>query len=1021
MPIADIFNIIFFFIFAIYIFLGAYIFFLNQKSGKNIAFFFLLFSLAIWSLSFALISSAPTIEEAFFWRRVSTWGWGITYSILLHLVLLLSENGEWIKKRWFVFLIYLPALINVLVFSLIEPLVRANTILVQSPFGWSTVGVNSIYDKFFNIYYISFTALSLGIILRWQLRISAKRKKGAMLFLVSVLSALVLGTISDIILKNHFHGQLPQMGPIFILFPIMAIAYSIKHYELFDKLNPDKSYASDEILSEEGRKKIYFLFSCLLIAGSLINFLASYVINGNSLYEVIILSSLLLVLAFAVQALSFFDYNEKYREISLAFILSFAILFTAFSFVDNGSITVWVYPVIFMFLATVFKNRYLIYVLGFFMLGAQVAVWRMIPRASVLLDSSDHLSRIFFYCLIIILSVYVNKLYLDRLRDNEQQFRLQKLISEISAEFISVKPENLDEKIRNVFRKVGLFFEIDHACLILFSKDGSRVEKRIEWYDYQKNGKEILESEINEEKLLSICETCLQKDILQFSNNETDFSEDIKSIFTETVGIKNNLFLPVFGKEKIIGMMNFDSISAAKEWTENQLDSLKILANILSDALLKVNAEMELEYLAYYDSLTGLPNRNNLKIKLDRAIELGQENGKKTGIVFLDLDSFKMINDTVGHENGDLLLREMGKRIVADVRQENTISRFGGDEFLILCPSIENKNEIKIIVERLLKSLGRPIVLENQEFFITASCGIAISPEDGKDAETLIKNADLAMNYAKENGKNRYLFCNREMKEKVKREMKLTHSLYRALENDELIIHYQPQISLESGKIIGVEALLRWQHPEEGNIPPSTFIPLAEKTGLINQIGRWVLENACKQNKAWQDAGLPPLCMAVNISVEQLRNPNLKKIVADILEFTGLEARYLELEVTESVIIKESESILAALNELKGLGVSISIDDFGTEYSSLSRLKQMPIDRIKIAMEFVQGLFHDSKDEAIAKIIINLAKSLNLRVIAEGVETEEQLRFLSEKYCDDVQGYYFYKALPAEEIVKLIV
>jgi EAL domain-containing protein (putative c-di-GMP-specific phosphodiesterase class I) len=317
-------------------------------------------------------------------------------------------------------------------------------------------------------------------------------------------------------------------------------------------------------------------------------------------------------------------------------------------------------------------------------------------------------------------------------------------------------------------------------------------------------------------------------------------------------------------------------------------------------------------------------------------------------------------------------------------------------------------------------AFNRPMYVGEHEFFITASAGIAIYPDDGRDSNTLKKNADLAMYEAKELGKNQAAFCTAGLKEDVERRVQLSNLLYRALENRELVLYYQPLVDIATKKIIGVEALLRWDHPELGMISPGVFIPLAEQTGLINPIGRWVLETACRQNKAWQDAGLAPLRLAVNLSVEQFHDPNLVEIVGETLNDTGLEAQYLELEITESIAIRETGYICQILQKLKTLGVLIAIDDFGTKYSSLARIKQLPIDRIKMAMEFVHGISVSEKDEAIAKVIINLASNLGLKVIAEGVETESQFEFLKSRVCDEVQGYYFYRPMPAADLERLL-
>ena len=466
--------------------------------------------------------------------------------------------------------------------------------------------------------------------------------------------------------------------------------------------------------------------------------------------------------------------------------------------------------------------------------------------------------------------------------------------------------------------------------------------------------------------------------------------------------------------------MGFASLSREKKWPQDQISLLRILANIYADALVKVHAEKEINHMAYYDQLTMLPNRQLFKDRADQAIQLSKRTEKLIGIIFLDLDSFKAINDTMGHGGGDELLIKVAQDLSNSVRKADTVSRFGSDEFLIMLTNMSSTQDIVRIADNMIGMFKKPIPLKGHDFFVTASAGIAVYPTDGEDTETLIKHADIAMYNAKQKGKNQYVLCTSDMKDEVLVRMKLTNSLYRALERDELLLYYQPQIDILSNKITGVEALLRWKHSEMGMIQPALFIPLAEQTGLINPIGEWVIQTACRQNKIWQDMGLPHIRMAVNVSVNQFRNPNLVDQVRQILRDADLRPEYLELEITENVAINEMNNILSILNGFKELGVSISIDDFGTEYSSLSRLKMLPIDRIKMDMQFVRGIEGNDKDRAITKVIINLAKNLGIKVIAEGVETKGQLEFLNQRMCDEVQGYYFYTPMPAQEVENIL-
>jgi len=433
------------------------------------------------------------------------------------------------------------------------------------------------------------------------------------------------------------------------------------------------------------------------------------------------------------------------------------------------------------------------------------------------------------------------------------------------------------------------------------------------------------------------------------------------------------------------------------------------------------SSEEKVRHLAYHDHLTGLPNRLLLSEQLNHAIQLSSRLEKILAIMFLDLNDFKIINDTMGHDKGDQLLIEVSKRLVNTLRKCDTVARIGGDEFIILIEDVENENYINMISEKILKSFNEPYILNNQDCFITTSIGIAIYPIDGINAEELIKNADIAMYKSKGKGKNQYERCTPVMKTEVVESMKMANSLYRALERNEFELNYQPQVSCNSNKIVGVEALIRWNHPEWGRVSPVEFIPIAEQTGLIIPIGEWVLKTACKQNKAWQDAGLPRIRMGVNLSVKQFQNDNLVKDVEGILRETGLDYQYLEFEITESSVMNERKIIIKALHAFKKLGIHIAIDDFGEEYSSLNYLKQLPVDKIKIPMTFIQGIDVNNTDEAITKAIIVLAKSMGLDVIAEGVETKNQFDFLNQQMCNEIQGFYYYKPMPAHELEKLLM
>ncbi|MBC8212620.1 MAG: EAL domain-containing protein [Gammaproteobacteria bacterium] len=428
----------------------------------------------------------------------------------------------------------------------------------------------------------------------------------------------------------------------------------------------------------------------------------------------------------------------------------------------------------------------------------------------------------------------------------------------------------------------------------------------------------------------------------------------------------------------------------------------------------KKHAEARIQQLAYFDQLTGLPNRSQLIDRFNSALSFAQRNTEKLALMFLDLDHFKNINDTLGHSIGDKLLVKVAHRLKRILREEDTLSRLGGDEFILLLPNTE-EDEARQIAIKLIEAIALPFQLDQYELGSTLSIGIAIYPLDGEDFETLLRNADTAMYRVKQAARNDFCFFTEEMQLHSARALKLLNALRHALARNELQLHYQPQIELVSGRVIGAEALLRWNNAELGMISPAEFIPIAEESGLILPIGEWVLRSAVTQMKRWMDDGLAPIVVAVNLSVVQFRHPNLTDLVTRILKQAGLPAQYLELELTEAVAMKDPQGAIGVMNRLHEQGIQMSIDDFGTGYSSLSYLKKFKIAKLKIDQSFVRDIIDDPDDRAIVVAIINLARSLGIQTLAEGVETEHQQSLLQAQGCDEVQGYYYSRPLPADQ------
>ena len=429
---------------------------------------------------------------------------------------------------------------------------------------------------------------------------------------------------------------------------------------------------------------------------------------------------------------------------------------------------------------------------------------------------------------------------------------------------------------------------------------------------------------------------------------------------------------------------------------------------------------VQMMHSAEHDFLTGLPNRMLLNDRVNQAIAAAPRHNKKVAVLFLDLDGFKHINDSLGHPIGDKLLQSIAKRLVNCVRGSDTVSRQGGDEFVVLLSEMEQSEDAAISALRLLQAVAEAHTIDQHDLHVTTSIGVSVFPDDGKDAETLIKNADTAMYQAKENGRQSYQFFKPAMNVRAVERQSIEENLRRALERQEFALHYQPKIDLRTGKISGAEALIRWTHPVRGPVSPAQFIPVAEDCGLILPIGQWVLREACKQARAWVDAGLPVTSMAVNISSMEFRDDNFLDSVFAALSETGLDPQSLELELTESVLMKRAESAASVLKTLRARGVQIAVDDFGTGYSSLSYLTKFPIDALKIDQSFVRQISSTPDDTTIVTAVISMGRSLKLRVIAEGVETQEELAFLQDRLCDEAQGYYFSRPVLPTQFANLL-
>lgn len=987
----------------------------DYKNVVNKLFFAVGISMVLWSLGLAIQAAGADSSVRFIGSRIAPLGYSTVFVFLLHYLIILTGYKKLVNKWWKCLLLYLPGIVSITGLTILPLTGMYTDAFIRTSLGWVNVTTN-IWITYYYLYYTTYFIFIILLLWNYKNKASTENdRKKARLIMMSIWLAICIGSITDVglVLLNI---RIPSLGPVFSIIPLMAISYSAKRYGF---MQPEAINPNEIILDRSTRVRVYRLTGICFIVGSMLNILSQSIFyKEEALPSTSLFSILLLIIGITIVLLGKLNVNELFKELLFAVLFSLIVPLITLRFVVYSSITIWVFFFMLLMISHLFNKLILLVTVLLSAFTTQLLVWSITPQAIVTIDSADYMIRLGLICLIGILALHVNKIYQSRLKDNADHSYRQTLISEISHGLISVEKDNFDDKINDLLSQCGKFIGASRAYFILSDSLKSDVVYFYEWLDEGVSSKR------------SVCLSSIDKFyplmLKQFEAKSILVINDTGALPSRLTSLRESLaememlgftLLPLITSGTPLGFISFGTPCANKDWTPDSLAFLSIISNTATDAVVKLEDMRKIEWAAYHDQLTELPNRLLFKDKLKNAVEYAKNTNCSVAVAFIDLDSFKFINDTMGHETGDLLLREVSKTISACVGIHDTVARFGGDEFVLL---LENSSADSLvnIIRKLLDKIQEPVVLHGQEFFVSGSIGISMYPEDGTDAETLIKNADIAMYEAKRAGKNQYVMCSQKIKNKALDNAKFVNLLYRALEHNQLSVYYQPQISLETGRIAGLEALLRWNLPDYGTVSPSTFIPIAEQTGLIKSIGEWVLSTACEQCKKWQDMGIPSLRIAVNISVQQFENKEFVQQVADILNRTQLSPEFLELEVTESVANSDGTDMVELMSSLKNLGISISIDDFGTEYSSLERLKRLPIDRIKMDMQFVRGIESSSKDRAIAQVIISLAKSLGIKVIAEGVETNAQLDFLSQRMCDEVQGFYYYKPMSTEEFEK---
>ncbi|NCC80127.1 MAG: EAL domain-containing protein, partial [Clostridia bacterium] len=673
----------------------------------------------------------------------------------------------------------------------------------------------------------------------------------------------------------------------------------------------------------------------------------------------------------------------------------------------------WTVPVIFILIAVIFNNTRLLIYTSIMTLMTSLVLWIMRPESVISFSSADHLGRMIVFGIIMVIAFLINKVYKNRQSQFEKQIDHERFVSDTARLLSSARNRNLRSNLDVFLERTLFYMEADYGSIHIFP-EGKKKMRKVEYHGPHDFTNPIINHGFGL-KLDEMIESYLEEDTLyteMFWNGIRNFVEERKR---EGVTV---MVSPLVESGKILGVMCL-SVFRKSSWDEGYRNAFQLVAGSLAGMLYKISKEDELFRMAYYDHLTGLPNRILYEKIIRKQIQETREN-EMLALIFLDLDDFKNINDILGHSTGDRFLKEFTKKLKPKLKGKNLLSRFGGDEFLLMLPHAASMEEISSYAQEVLQEIMKPFFLDDREVRTGASLGISVYPQDGKTEEELIKFADLAMYHAKGSGKNRFTICTEEIKRKFLLEKELEEDLSHALEKNQFVLHYQPKVHGRTEEIIGVEALIRWKHPDKGLLPPGMFLPIAERTGLMEEIDTWVFIEACRQNKIWQEKGYRKISMSVNITPQSLMQSDMGRNLSVIFRENGWDPTFIEAEITENTMVFSVDHIQTKLKSLRDIGIRISLDDFGTAYSSLSRLHELPIDKVKIDRQFILNLRHEERGKNLYDGILDLARSLDLMVIIEGVETREQAEYVREKGCDEIQGFYYYRPMPPDQVEKLL-
>lgn len=1003
--------------------------------------FFLVITVVINIFVESMLLYRPGIASVF-WAKVQQLARVMRRPLLLHLAIM-AYKPKYVDKKWWVALLYLPIIPPLLHFVLLETDIKSFHICTLREI-------------------VLFLYTSLSVFFLFKRAIHQERANERIFQLIVVLCLLLsaFSSPAEILFIRLFptSSKPSNIKDYLLLFfstaTMLATFWSVKDSGTIRLI---EGMSRHDLLRKGRKNQVYSFISLMFIINSAIYY-------GHSLYERNLAYREILPYCFFVCLLGAMIGIFKKLSISDSakdLLLSFSVGLFIDLVVNNVSLQylfpIWFFIVFFMLLFVLLSNPFAIVTIGLITLAASTMRLMNLPTPSAIsMRMADYSLGILLFGLISIAAFLLNMAFTKRLRAYQEQIRLQDLVTEISLSFTNISAKDVDKSIDRLLELAAHTFGMERAVIWLVDSTGLSAWLTNEWYKEGIQPAKPIFPPVYIPHFMDFYHVLSQNKILELSSDyfETYYRTQPINPYTHlevhsvlciplmadgsssgflrrladsakegsatrdlyTGAVENESSAPVMA-----GFIGFTSREPNKKWSETQRYLLRVFASTLLHIAVKAQSERTMYSMAFFDQLTSLPNRFYLEDALEQMIKSAEQTSSMLAVALIDLDSFKDVNDSFGHNVGDEVLKTVSKRLLEHLVAQETLVRFGGDEFIILLKGVQNEESVINRITGIMRAFAQPIKIGAQSFYITASAGVSIYPKDGKTSDTLIKHADMTMYVSKAKGKNRFGLCTEQLKQEIADETYLMNRLNTAIENNQLSLNYQPVVRLSDHAIVGYEALCRWHLPERGWVPPSVFIPLAERSSLINQIGAWVLETACRQTKRWHDGGGKKLPVSVNFSMRQFQEADLADTVVNILEQCKLDAKYLVIEITESTENRQEKTIENLVTDFANHGISIALDDFGMQYSSLNRLRVLPFSKLKIDMQFIRRITLDNKDRGLTQTIIQLAKNLNISVVAEGVETQEQLDILKDWGCDEVQGYFFYRPLTTPQMESLLL